>query len=63
MRFRIIMTARELYDVEAESESEAYTLIEAGQAELIYKKHFGENIVIEGENNDISIKGEKIKWA
>jgi hypothetical protein len=60
MRFRIIMTARELYDVEAETETEAYELIETGQTDPIYKKHFGENIVIEGEDEDISIKGEKI---
>jgi hypothetical protein len=59
MRFRIIMTARELYDVEAENETEAYELIETGQTDPIYKGHFGKNIVIEGEDEDISIKGEK----
>ena len=65
MRFRIITKVRELYDIEAENEAEAYEMIALGEVEPITKKYFDDDIVIEGEDDDISMGGKKLeipKW-
>jgi hypothetical protein len=47
MIYKIVMQARELYEVDAESEDEAYEMIAIGQVEPIDKEYFGEDIVEE----------------
>lgn len=47
MRYKIIMQSRELYEVDAESEDEAYEFIAMGQVEPIDKEYFGDDIVEE----------------
>ena len=47
MKYRIVMQSRELYEVEAESEDEAYEMIAIGEVEPIDKEYFGDDIVEE----------------
>lgn len=60
-RYRIIMQSREMFDVEAETEEEAYEIISVGEIEPIFKKYFGDDIVVTGENyDDIEVNGKRI---
>lgn len=50
-KYRITMQASELYEVEAESEQEAFETIALGMVEPIGKEYFGDDNIWEVEND------------
>ena len=64
MQYTIIMTAREMYSVDADTEEEAYDLIATGVVEPDFKQYFGDDIVIEGdglESEYVKVNGKEVK--
>ena len=64
MRYRIIMTSREMFDFEADNEEEAYEMISLHEVEPVFKKYFGDDIVIEGDESKsafVLVNGKEVK--
>jgi predicted RNA-binding protein len=64
MQYIIIMTAREMYSVDADTEEEAYDLIATGVVEAKTKVYFGDDIVVEGDGVDsdyVKVNGKQVK--